>query len=99
VTWANENGRAVIHCDGAGCTLTVDATEDDWITAATKAVARGWYVPDTIGREASKAARDYCAACRPASTLRCSGIPRVEAEQFAAEVAAIRSCAKKGCAK
>jgi hypothetical protein len=69
VTWANENGRAVIRCDGAGCTRTVDALEDDWITAATKATARGWYVPDTIGREASLAARDYCAACRPASTV------------------------------
>ncbi len=37
MTWANENGRAVIRCDGAGCTLTVDALEDDWITAVTMA--------------------------------------------------------------
>lgn len=79
MTWAEENGRAVIRCDGAGCARTVDALEDDWITAATKAVARGWYVPDTIGREASKAARDFCAACRPASTLRSTGIPSAEA--------------------
>lgn len=30
MTWANENGRAVIHCDGAGCTRTVDTDEDDY---------------------------------------------------------------------
>lgn len=69
MTWTNDNdGTAVVKCDHEGCAERVTPRYDHeravHIAAAERAVARGWSVPQEVG------AKDYCAAHRPASTLR-----------------------------
>lgn len=66
MTWSTEDDRCVIRCDGDGCAEKVDAL--DFMLAAQRAVARGWYVPDSEGDDVANA-RDYCAAHRPARTV------------------------------
>ncbi len=99
MTWLKDGDDAVIACDHEGCTQRVKhpIESDDHVAAAEVATRRGWWVPDARGEEV-KTTRDYCAAHRPVSTLRGAGISRAEAEQFAADVAAIRSCARKPAA-